>query len=128
MPLEQCITSAKYIFHEMRQAPTLAGMKKLKKEEMFALVREYKSCELSRSEFCAQHNISLHILQYWVTIFNKTFKDTKPSVIQTSGFSLLQISSETTVQNYEITYPNGVSLKYSSPLDLDQLRTLIQLY
>lgn len=100
---------------------------KEKQEEIFQLVRKYKSGSLSRMEFCKQHNISFHALRNWVTLYNKTFPIHQEE-LKEPGFHLVQVAKDTTITAYEITYPNGVSLKCEFKTSIQQLQSLIQLW
>lgn len=99
------------------------------KAKMFELVDQWRSSGLTRQAFCIKKDISIHILRYWITKYNKesTMLNTTQELPVTT-FSPIRVSDEPKETGYTVIYPNGVSIKCNSTIDLSALKSLIELY
>ena len=92
-----------------------------KQEIMFQHVENWKQSGLTQAVYCESQNIKLHTLSYWVS---KSSKPKKTST--TSSFITIEKSASIASGNYEIVYPNGVTLRINTS-NLAELSTLLKL-
>jgi transposase-like protein len=91
-------------------------------EEWFSLIQECRTSGLSVKDFCKNKGIHSSNFYYWVKRQRSTDE---------AGFLPVAISKHVMTaysqQMVEIVYPNGVSLRFSSEVDIRMLSQLIRL-
>lgn len=90
------------------------------REEMFALIEQWKESSEPRKAFCQRHHIAPSTFSYWCTKYAKVNGTSQ----QAGGFVEVQPSLR---DSLEVIYPNGVKIKLPQDVSLSDLRTLIQL-
>ncbi|MFT7158059.1 MAG: hypothetical protein ACI8Q1_003085, partial [Parvicella sp.] len=45
-----------------------------KSEQMFPIIEQWKESKLSKSTFCKQESLSLHVFNYWASQYKKRRK------------------------------------------------------
>lgn len=88
-----------------------------KRIHMLSLVEKWRCSGQTQQEFCSFHGIKIHTLSYWIGVSKE---EKSPS-----GF-IEFVPTNTTIQNIEVTYPNGV--KVNAGVDLALVSKLIHLY
>jgi len=86
-------------------------------EQMLAHVAAQERSGTSRQVYCAEHGLTLHVLNYWCA------KRRKSSPL--GGFAEVQVGTSTTL---ELHYPNGVRLLLPANTALEQVAACIRLY
>lgn len=93
----------------------------MKKEHMYPIVEQWLSSkgDISKVDFCREHNVSYHSLGYWQKKYTQEGK-VLPSkdLTQRSDFLPVKVASSTTDPastispvKAEITFPSGLVLK-----------------
>ncbi len=93
-----------------------------KQKIMYGHVERWKQSGLTQSEYCASVGIKLATFSYWVTKHkNESFNSSS------SSFITISKEQKTEGKDYEIVYPNGVTLRLnrSSLLELSALLKLV---
>jgi len=86
-----------------------------KKEEMYAMLAEYRASGMSQNEFCLSRQISLHVLKYWTRKERAEKGSAHPLKMR---FVPLQVQ-EPLASSLEIVFPNGVKVRgFGSDTDL----------
>jgi hypothetical protein len=95
---------------------------KLSTEEWFSLIQECRTSGITVREFCNIKGIHPSNFYYWVK---------RQRLTGETGFIPVSISKPAgqtfSHQLVEIVYPNGVSLRFSSEVDIRMLSQLIRL-
>lgn len=83
--------------------------KQRNQKEMYPLVQEYLSSDLSKIVFCRKHGIKVHTFQYWISKFNQEHHNEKQS-----KFIPLELNKSlgNTNQVIRISYPSGMHLEF----------------
>ena len=91
-------------------------------EEWFSLIEEHRASGLAVRDFCSIKGIHPSNFYYWTKRHRSSDE---------AGFVPVTISKPTVnsslQQKVEIVYPNGVSLRFSSEVDIRMLSQLIRL-
>ena len=90
-----------------------------KKEQMYALIREWEQSGLTRDQFCNDHNIRVSTFGYWRT---KYLRGENP---ETDSDFLPVYPAE--INQVEIQYPSGVILRLPAGICVSQIRSLINI-
>ncbi len=105
---------------------------KYSQEEMFLAVELCKESGLSQKDYANQEGLSVHTFKYWVNKYNahhnpKPKKNTPTK--KKENFIPIQVDNNksTIMSGLEITYPNGVKLSCPANMEINQIKTLIQL-
>lgn len=91
-----------------------------KKEYMLAQVEAWRESGLTQRAYCHQAGIKPATFSYWV-------RKSKNQQEDLGGFVEIERSMASLGNNYEITYPNGVSVQLETN-NLKELSALINLY
>ena len=89
-------------------------MEQTREQQMYALIEQWESSELTINNFCKQHEVKYATFHYW----------RKKRQGSRSGFVALQPPAHTESQ-MELHYPNGVRLLIPADTSLPALRQLI---
>lgn len=90
------------------------------REEMFALIEQWKESSEPRKAFCQKHGLAESTFSYWYSKYRKSTNNSG----QPGGFVNVQPSLH---DNLEVVYPNGVKIRLPQDTSLADLRALIQL-
>lgn len=86
-----------------------------KKEEMYAMLAEYRASGMSRGEFCQSRQISLDVFKYWTSKERAEKGSAHPLKMR---FVPLQVQ-EPLASSLEIVFPNGLKVVgFGSDADL----------
>ena len=99
-----------------------------KKAEMYPLVEKWQSSGQSKLSFSKSQGVPIHTFHYWVRKYEKDQSGASPR--QPSGnFVALRLErSEIDMgSSVELTYPNGVKLRLTGPVNSMDLVTMIKL-
>lgn len=91
-----------------------------RKEYMLSQVESWKQSGISQRAFCNKAGIKLATFSYWI-------KKSKERDDLTGGFITLPNPVTALKSQYEIVYPNGVTLKVQNT-DLKEIFSLASLY
>jgi len=93
----------------------------MKKEHMYPIVEQWLSCkgDISKVDFCRDHNVSYHSLGYWQGKYSKEGKVVPSNdSIQRSDFLPVKVASSASEPartssplKAEISFPSGLVLK-----------------
>jgi hypothetical protein len=92
------------------------------RQEMFTLIRKWKSNGSNAQEFCDQHDISIHTLYYWLRKFKREESSSSvfiPVEIQGSGNNPMGKGE------IRIEYPNGVLITVGGSVKISRIKALI---
>jgi hypothetical protein len=102
--------------------------KEANRKQKLKLVSGYASSGLATKEFCKLHNLPEYIFYYWL----KQVRNKKPSPVvkEINNFVPLKLKKEepklSTSPTVELVCPNGITLKFYSPVSFSELRSLIK--
>lgn len=84
--------------------------KQRKQSEMYPLVQEYLSSEVSQREFCRSHQIKVHTFQYWLS----KYKQEQIKENQMDKFIPLEVNDSSSLLNQvvRISYPSGMMIEF----------------
>lgn len=92
-------------------------------EEMFPVVEDWLRSGLTQKEYSKQHQLSAHILPYWVGRYRQTHPNTHPQPA-----SFIQVSTAAaSVQGMEVALPTGVVIRFASTVPVSYLQQLLSL-
>jgi len=86
------------------------GKKKFKRsKEMFPLMKSYLAGKQARIDFCKEHEIKLHVFNYWLGLYRKSIEPTSTDF----DFAKITIVEPAKLIAQEITIQcaNGVTIK-----------------
>ena len=95
------------------------------RQEMFSLIRKWKSNGSNAQEFCDQHDLSIHTFYYWLRKFKREESARSgfiPVEIQESGGHPMRKGE------IRIEYPNGVLLTVDSSVKISRIKALINAF
>lgn len=84
--------------------------KQRKQSEMYPLVEEYLTSEVSQREFCQSHQIKVHTFQYWLS----KYKQEQIKENQMDKFIPLEVNDSSSLLNQvvRISYPSGMIIEF----------------
>jgi transposase-like protein len=84
--------------------------KQRKQSEMYPLVQEYLSSEVSQREFCQGHQIKIHTFQYWLS----KYKQGELKENHLDKFIPLEVNESSPLLNQmvRISYPSGMIIEF----------------
>ena len=98
------------------------------RKQRLELMSLWKTSGLSPKEFCKKHNFPSHQFYYWL----KVLKDKKTSSPPAAAGNFIPVKLQkmeqqaTTSPVLELVCPNGIQLKFYSPVSFSELRSLIK--
>ena len=98
-------------------------MKQKTAKEMSEIITAYTNWSGSKKEFCTEHQIAVHTLDYWRRKLSPP--STHPSY--SHGFVPLEIASSAIDLGYELCFPNGNQLKIPSRISMEDLQRLVKI-
>jgi hypothetical protein len=97
---------------------------------MFPLIEKYLDNELSQKAFCQQKNLSFAVFGYWLKKYRKAQRPAHAVAKQAAHAAFVPLrvipSGHTTPCACELVFPNGVTLRFSQPVEADLLIQLIR--
>ena len=75
-------------------------------DQMFPVIRQYMSTDMSQRQFCEKHQIELHLFRYWL----KKYREEKQKK-EGSTFSSLALALPTTKDCIVIRTEGGVEIE-----------------
>lgn len=73
-----------------------------------ALIQEWRASSQSKKEFAKQKGVSLDVMNYWISKFNKS----SPSGLKNSSFVPAVVSDKACDQTITVHLSNGLSLAF----------------
>lgn len=107
--------------------------KRYTKKEMFQSVEAWQERDQSLNDFCKEKNYSRTTFYYWIQKYRKLQAQSRnDSPLERQGFLPVQISKPTdqlmeNPNSITIHYPNGILISFPSDIQINELRTLINL-
>lgn len=92
-----------------------------KQEIMFQHVESWKQSGLTQIVYCQEQGLKPPTFSYWIHKYHKQLPQE-----DTSNFITIEKSASIASGNYEIVYPNGVTLRINTS-NLAELSTLLKL-
>ena len=98
------------------------------RKQRLELISLWKTSGLSPKEFCKKHNFPSHQFYYWL----KIMKEMKPSSPAPAAGNFVSVKLPKVEQQakavpvLELVCPNGIQLKFYSPVNFSELRSLIK--
>lgn len=101
-------------------------MNKEKEAQMHYHIKQWQQSGLTKKDYCIEHQLRYYQFKYWCKQLGYV-KKRQPRKTSPDFISLHPVrpAGVTEVSVIEITYPNGVSLKISSPTPLNIIQSLI---
>ena len=92
------------------------------KREMFSLIKEWQTGEISQKDFCDRHDLSIHTFYYWLRKYKQAHSSSN------NGFLPVEIgpSVRDTRGEIQIHYPNGVLITLDKAVSVSRIRALIK--
>lgn len=93
---------------------------------MYSLIEEWQSSSLNQKDFCRQHQLPVHVLQYWLkkyrheNSFSGAFTQINVAASSTSGTSSHQTAW------MELSFMNGSTLRLFQPVSPEWISRLMQ--
>ena len=94
--------------------------------QMFPLVETWLQSGQTQEEFSSIHNMSKHVLSYWVCKYRKAKRSAEqPSETATPSFIQVQtpVVSSTSM---EVILPTGVVIRFASPVQVNYLQQVLK--
>lgn len=92
-----------------------------KREQMFAIIRDYKAGAGTQISFCEKAGIGVQCFRYWLNKFKETEE-------HPSGFVRLVPDQGALAEGMELCFPNGVSVRLGQRPDMVMVSQLIRLW
>ena len=97
---------------------------------MFPLIEKYLNSQLSQKAFCQQQNLSFAVFGYWLKKYRKA-RHSSPLVVKNStqaAFVPIHVPPPAPAAQSvcELVFPNGVTLRFSQPVEPNLLIQLIR--
>jgi transposase-like protein len=104
---------------------------KYTQEEMYLAIELWKESGLSQQKYCRGNGIVYNTFKYWVKKYNGKKKPTKPQVKTFLPVQVKATTEDTKLQQFDkeitITYPNGIELRCSADIGINQLKALLNI-
>lgn len=94
-----------------------------KSQDMMSIIHEWEQSGQSQKIFCQTRNIPHSKFYYWL----RKFRD-QPTTDNQTDFIAVRIRQNKSAGDMDIQYPNGVTIKLHSPVDLVMVKTLLQIF
>ncbi len=93
------------------------------RKRMFTMVEDQLNSGMSQQAYCKEHQVALHVFQYWLRQYRRQ------STTNTPEFIALAVSAPAGLPEpgLQISYPNGVKLQFQCAIELKTLERLIRL-
>jgi hypothetical protein len=89
------------------------------REQMFAMIADWKQSGLSQKQYCQQHELRYHVFHYWY----KRFKENQTS---SSVGSFVPLTIHPSFSGHtEIYLPDGKRLIFHQPVSAGYLKALL---
>jgi len=98
-------------------------MKQKTAKEMSAILTAYANRSGSKKEFCSEHQIAMHTLDYW----RRKLSPAPTNTSSTNNFVAVELDSPPIGMGYELCFPNGNRLKMSPSISMEVLHRLVKL-
>ncbi|MEC4114963.1 IS66 family insertion sequence element accessory protein TnpB [Myroides pelagicus] len=85
-------------------------------------VENWQQSGLTQAAYCVQENLKVPTFNYWVNKYQKQYTSSEGD----SSFITIAKQASLASGNYEIVYPNGVTLRINTS-NLAELSTLLKL-
>ncbi|MFT7036777.1 MAG: hypothetical protein ACJA2S_005317, partial [Cyclobacteriaceae bacterium] len=92
-----------------------------KSEQMFPIIEQWKESKLSKSTFCKQESLSLHVFNYWASQYKKR---RKPQAIG-DGFIPLELPSDESSSYMEVTLLSGAKINFHRRPNIEELTLIL---
>ena len=96
---------------------------------MFPLIEKYLNSQLSQKAFCQQQNLSFAVFGYWLKKYRKAHRPAPAARKQPAHEAFIPVRvippGHTTSCACELVFPNGVTLRFSQPVEPNLLVQLI---
>ena len=89
-----------------------------KSEQMFPIVEQWKESRLSKSVFCKQETLSLHVFNYWADQYKKSKAIGK-------GFIPLELPRDESRSYLEVTLLSGAKIKFHHKPNIEELTLIL---
>jgi hypothetical protein len=96
-------------------------------QEMFTLVEKYLSSGMKQKQFCQQESITYSTFHWWLHEYRHR-DDKNVSKPSSKKFVKLPSLNSTVLcqHSFSIEYPNGITLRFSGPVDVQVISQLVQ--
>lgn len=100
-----------------------------RRAEMYGLIEAWESSGQGQKAFCQEQDISYSVFKYWLRKHRGIGSPKQKSIsVPTGKFRPLGLKEGSSIPVLEVAYPNGVSVKCPSGIEIDQLRELVKLF
>ena len=97
---------------------------------MFPLVEKYLASELSQKAFCDQHNLPTAVFSYWLKKYRKAHRSAPSARNRSAHGAFVPVRvippGHPAPCTCELVFPNGVTLRFSQPVEPNLLIQLIR--
>lgn len=96
-------------------------------EEMFRVIEQFLASNLSRQEFCQQHDIRYSTLHWWLSQYRQRNGQSQHNTPSQKKFIPIELkpSATTSQPHCQIEYPNGVVLHLYGQFDARLITELV---
>lgn len=98
--------------------------------ELFPLIATYLSGIATQQQFCAEHELPLHVFHYWLKKYREQEKlsSSKKDTGTDTAFLPVHITPPGVAESSvcEISYPSGITIRFNQPVDVAVLRQLVE--
>ncbi len=98
--------------------------------DMFPVIAKYLASNLTQKTFCQQENLNYKTFHYWLKKYRAHQGAHGLKKSTDSGAALLPVhitpAAPTSGAPCEISYPNGITIRFSQPVGAELLRQLIE--
>lgn len=94
--------------------------------EMFPLVAQWQSSGQTQKVFCAEHDLSVSVLAYWLRRYRKHYTDLRHEADcrPEAGFVAVQMATSHPVA-LEVRLPSGAVLRFGQVVPVGYLKALL---
>lgn len=105
-------------------SPSVTAAKRIytDKHKQLAYIEQWRASNLSRDEFCQQHNLNRKTFANWCRSVKQSSRSRRTHSVESSRTKLLDIAQH----EITVSLPNGVYLKLSNALPTDEVLSVLK--
>lgn len=96
-----------------------------RQQVMFNLIEQWQASNMSQKDFCHQHQLPVHVMQYWLKKYRRE-NSISGSFTQINVDASSNFAGSSTTPWMELTLMNGKILRLYQPVSPDWIARLMQ--
>lgn len=98
------------------------------KAKMYAIIESWRNSDKSQKEICKAAGISFHVFTYWHKKLRSEQSIDEKQSDNTGEFLPVSIKDTFSLEELQISYPNGVTIICPRTITTSQVKELIKLF